>query len=157
MGLAEAMVARGYGAVSDQGQPLRRQALLAVGLLVLLTGWLLALFRPSRQLIAAGVMILGALLIGIVVWLAGRSVSHTVYRARRWTYRDTVTLAGCALTLAVTIIQREALYYSPYPRLTAPAFNPLVGLGLLGLTAPAITELVSDRDDPGLSKERTLA
>lgn len=156
MGLAEAMVARGYGAVSDQAQPVRRQALLALGLLVLLTGWLLVLFRPSRQLIAAGMMALGALLIGSVVWLTGRSVSHTVYRTRRWTYRDTATLVGCALTLAVTVTQREALYYSPYPRLTAPSFNPLVGLGLLGLLSPALIATLSDRDDPGMSKERTL-
>jgi energy-coupling factor transport system permease protein len=155
MGLAEAMVARGYGAVSDQGQPLHRQVLLAMGLLVLLAGWLLVLFRPSRQLIGTGVMALGALLIGIVVWLTGRSVSHTVYRARRWSYGDTATLAGCVLTLAVTITQREALHYSPYPVLSAPSFNPLVGLGLLGLIAPALVETISDRDDPGMSKERT--
>jgi energy-coupling factor transport system permease protein len=138
MGLAEAMVARGYGAVSDEEQPLRRQGLLAVGLLVLLTGWLMHLFRPSRHPVAVGIMALGAFLIGGVVWLTGRSVSHTVYRARRWTYRDTATLVGCVLTLVVAITQREALYYSPYPRLTAPSFNPLVGLGLLGLVAPAL-------------------
>lgn len=148
MGLAEAMVARGYGAVSDEGHPLRRQGLLALGLLVLLAGWLMHLFRPSWQLAAAGVMVLGALLIGGVIWLTGRSVSHTVYRARRWTYGDTATLAGCALTLAVAVTQRQALYYSPYPRLTAPSFNPLVGLGLLGLLAPALI---------GTHKERTHA
>jgi len=155
MGLAEAMVARGYGAVSDQAQPLRRQALLALGLLVLLSGWLLVLFRPSRQLIAAVTMALGALLIGSVVWLTGRSVSHTVYRARPWTHRDTATLAGCALTLAVTITQREVLYYSPYPRLTAPSFNLLVGLGLLGLITPALIEMTSNRHNPGMDKEGT--
>jgi energy-coupling factor transport system permease protein len=138
MGLAEAMVARGYGAVFDQRQPLRDQGLLALGLLALLAGWLAYLFWPSRQLIAAGMMLLGALLILAVVWLTGRSVSHTVYRTRRWTHRDTATLLGCALTLAVAVTQREALYYSPYPRLTAPSFNPLIGLGLLGLIAPAL-------------------
>jgi hypothetical protein len=56
----------------------------------------------------------------------------------------------------VTVTQREALYYSPYPRLTAPSFNPLVGLGLLGLLSPALIATLSDRDDPGMSKERTL-
>ncbi len=138
MGLAEAMVARGYGAVSDQAQPLRSQGLLAVGLLLLLIGWLAYLFRPAWQLAAAGAMLLGALLIGGVVWLAGRSVSHTVYRSRRWTHRDTAALLGCLLTLAVALTQREALYYSPYPRLTAPSFNPLIGLSLLGLIVPAL-------------------
>lgn len=141
MGLAEAMVARGYGAVSDEGQPLRRQVLLALGLLALLAGWLVLLFRPSRQLVAAGAMLVGTSLIVGVVWLTGRSVSHTVYRARRWTYRDTATLLGCGLTLAVALTQREQLYYSPYPRLTAPSFNPFIGLGLLGLIAPALISI----------------
>ncbi|MFW6115684.1 MAG: energy-coupling factor transporter transmembrane component T [Chloroflexota bacterium] len=146
MGLAEAMVARGYGAVSDQAQPLRSQALLALGLLVLLVGWLAYLFRPAWQLIAVGAMLLGALLIGAVVWLAGRSVSHTVYRSRHWTYSDTAALLGCLLTLAVAVTQREALYYSPYPRLTAPPFNPLIGLSLLGLILPALIGLRSEEE-----------
>lgn len=138
MGLAEAMVARGYGAVSDEAQPLRSQGLLALGLLVLLAGWLGYLFRPSWQLPAVGAMLLGTSLIGSVVWLTGRQVSHTVYRRRRWSYGDTAALLGCALALTVAVTQREALYYSPYPRLTAPSFEPLVGLGLLGLVVPAL-------------------
>ena len=138
MGLAEAMVARGYGAVSDEAQPLRSQGLLAVGLLLLLGGWLAHIFGRPRQLIAFSAMLLGALLIGAVVWLAGRSVSHTVYRTRRWAWRDSAVLAGCTATLAVALSQTDALYYSPYPRLTAPAFNPLIGVGLLGLIVPAL-------------------
>lgn len=138
MGLAEAMVARGYGAVSDEAQPLRSQGLLALGLLGLLTGWLGYLFRPSWQLPAIGAMLLGTLLIGSVVWLTGRQVSHTVYRSRRWSRGDTAAFLGCALALVVAVTQQEALYYSPYPRLTAPSFDPLVGLGLLGLVVPAL-------------------
>lgn len=138
MGLAEAMVARGYGAVSDESQPLRSQGLLALGLLVLLAGWLTYLFWPAQQLITVAVMLLGAALIGAVIWLTGRSISHTVYRIRRWTHGDTATLLGCGLTLAVTVTQREALYYTPYPHLTAPSFDPVIGLALLGLIAPAL-------------------
>ncbi len=55
----------------------------------------------------------GGLIVG-VVWLTRRGVQHTVYRARHWTVGDTVTALGCALTLAVALTQREALYYSPY-------------------------------------------
>lgn len=138
MGLAEAMVARGYGAVSDDPQPLRSQGLLALGLLVLLGGWLAYLFHPAWQLPAIGTMFLGALLIGSVLWLSGRSVSHTVYRTRRWSYRDSAVVLACAVALTVALTQSEALYYSPYPRLTAPPFDPLVGLGLLGLVVPAL-------------------
>lgn len=137
MGLAEAMVARGYGAVSDQGQPLRRQGLLALGLLALLWGWLVRLYLPSWKVVAWGAMIGGTALIVGVLWLAGRNVSHTAYRARRWIARDTLVALGCGLTLAIALMQREALYYSPYPRLSLPAFDPFIGLGLLGLLAPA--------------------
>jgi uncharacterized membrane protein len=138
------MVARGYGAVSDEGQPLRRQGVLVLGLLALLGGWLAYLFRPAPRSGAIGVMIVGAALVGVVVWLTGRGVQHTVYRARRWTLVDTLTVVGCALTLAVALTQREALYYSPYPHLELPRFYPFVGLGTLGLLIPAIVTISQD-------------
>lgn len=138
MGLAEAMVARGYGAVSDEEQALPIQGLLALGLLILLGGWVGYLFRPTWRIAAFGVMIVGAGLIGFAIWQTGRGVQHTVYRARRWTVNDTLTAFGCAITLAVALTQRGVLYYSPYPRLSLPEFNPFVGMGLLGLLTPAI-------------------
>jgi energy-coupling factor transport system permease protein len=144
MGLAEAMVARGYGAVSDEGQPLRRQGLLVLGLLALLGGWLAYLFRAASRIAAVGAMAVGAALIGVVLWLTARGVQHTVYRGRRWTLGDTLTLVGCALTLAVALTQREALYYSPYPRIELPQFHPYVGLGVLGLLLPAIVTISQD-------------
>ena len=143
MGLAEAMVARGYGATSDRTQPLRAQVGLAMGLLALLGGWLAFLLRPSWREVAVGAILGGAGIIVGVVWLAGRDVPHTVYRKRRWNARDTLTILGCALTLAMILLplplmDRHTLSYSPYPSLTLPIFDPLIGVGLLGLLAPAI-------------------
>ena len=85
----------------------------------------------------------GAALIVGVVWMAGRNVSHTTYRARRGTVRDTLAVLGCGMTLAVVLlplplVDRATLYYAPYPRLMMPLFDPFVGLGLLGLLLPAI-------------------
>jgi hypothetical protein len=61
---------------------------------------------------------------------------------------------GCAVTLAVLLaplpfVDREALYYSPYPRLALPAFDPGVGLALLGLLVPALVTKAEEtaRDD----------
>ena len=141
MGLAEAMVARGYGSISDQMQPPRTQGLLVLGLLTLLGGWLAWLFLPAWKWAAWGGMIAGAGLILAVLWLAGRNVHRTTYRPRRWTVREMLVLLGCGLALVVVLLPlpgRATLAYSPYPRLTLLLFDPLVGLGLLGLLAPAL-------------------
>jgi len=151
MALAEAMVARGYGAVADQEQPLCRQGLLALGLSALFGGWLAWLFLPSWRGIGLGAMIAGAGLIAVVVWLAGRGISHTTYRRRRWTARDTLVVLGCGLTLGVTLVplplvNRSTLYYSTYPSLTRPAFDPFVGLAMLGLLVPAAVNAEGQAD-----------
>jgi energy-coupling factor transport system permease protein len=151
MGLAESMVARGYGATSDRGNAPRTQRLLALGLFMLLGGWLAFLFLESWTAIAVGAMILGAGLVVGVVWLAGRTVSHTSYRARRWTAHDTLATLGCGLTLAVVLLplplaNQATLAYSPYPRLAFPVFDPFIGLGLLGLLVPAVVATVGQAD-----------
>ncbi len=148
MGLAEAMVARGYGAVTDEDQPFRTQVLLVLGLLVLLGGWLAYLFRAAWRIPAVAAMVAGAAVIGFVVWMSGRAVQHTVYRARGWTSGDTFAVLGCALTLAVALTQREVLYYSPYPGLTLPSFDPFIGLALLGLLVPAIVTVAQEGVQP---------
>jgi hypothetical protein len=38
-------------------------------------------------------------------------------------------------------IGRETFFYDPYPMLTIPAFNPLIGIMMLGLLLPGIMEL----------------
>ncbi|MGD2105133.1 MAG: energy-coupling factor transporter transmembrane component T [Anaerolineae bacterium] len=141
MGLAEAMVARGYGAVTSKDQPLRTQGILAVGLLALLAGWLAYLFTAAWRVLAVATMVTGATVIGIALWLTGRAVHHTVYRPRPWNASGTFAVLGCALTLAVALTQRERLYYSPYPLLGLPEFDPFVGLALLGLLIPAVLTL----------------
>jgi energy-coupling factor transport system permease protein len=138
MGLAEAMVARGYGAVSDRAQPLRLQALLSVGLLSLLGGWLAWLFLPSWAGVALGAMVAGGGLVLGSLWLSGRATPRTSYRARRWSIANTLVVLGCGLALIVLVLGREVLAYTPYPRMTLPPFDPVLGLGLLGLLAPAV-------------------
>lgn len=172
MELAEAMVARGYGAVSSRAHSWRMQALVAVGLLVLLAGWGLWLFAPSssaassaawlasaRAIAAALLAGGGACIIG-AVWLAGRSVQHTTYRPRHWTRGDSLALAGCGLTLGVMLLKlpgvdRASLAYSPYPRVTWPRFDAVLGLGLLGLLAPVVVRRPTD--DPDQSSDLQLS
>ncbi|MGD1996068.1 MAG: energy-coupling factor transporter transmembrane component T [Anaerolineae bacterium] len=137
MRLAEAMVARGYGALSGRPQPLRLRGALVLGLLALLGGWLGWLYLPVWRGVALGLLAGGGGLILGVLYLAGRSAPHTSYRKRRWTAREALVLLGCGLSLTVvSLAGRGTLAYVPYPSLTPPAFDPVVGLGLLGLLMP---------------------
>jgi energy-coupling factor transport system permease protein len=143
MGLAEAMVARGYGATADEAHPTRVRLALLGSLVALLGGWLGWLLVPARRGAATAFMLLGS---GLVLWVlrrVGRSVSRTHYRVHAWRARDTWVVLGCGLTLAVTLLplpllSRDTLAYAPYPRLHLPPFDPLIGLGLLGLLGPAL-------------------
>lgn len=144
MGLAEAMVARGYGAVNGESHPLRTQIMLALGLLALLIGWLAYLLTAAWRIPALVAMVTGAAAIGIALWMTGRAVKHTVYRPRRWSALDTWAMLGCALALIVALTRREALTYSAYPQLGLPGFDPWVGLALLGLLLPAVAAVARE-------------
>jgi energy-coupling factor transport system permease protein len=135
-GLAEAMVARGYGAVAERAQPARLQALLAAGLALQLVGWLLFLASPSVRPVGAASLLLGALALAAALRLAGRAAPRTSYRARRWGWRDSAICLAVAAGLLLFLSGAD--HYSPYPSIAAPPFEPLVGLGVLLFLAPAL-------------------
>lgn len=145
MGVAEAMVARGYGSTTDDKQPFWVQLLLLAGLLASFVGWVLSFWVgwPGWLLMAAGIV-----LIGLLFWRLGRQTPFTRYRAERMTVWN-VGLMGTAVTaiLLVSIplpfIDRVTLGYSPYPKLTFPGFDVLMGLNLLWLIYPAVVVLLS--------------
>jgi len=152
MGLAEAMVARGYGATSDRRHPVRTQLTLALGLLLVFAGWLAYLFFPALRPFAIAAAIAGAAITLILIWAIGRSVPHTNLRKRRWTLRDTSAVLGCALTLAfylapLPLAGRGTLAYAPYPRLSLPPFEPVIGLATLGLLGPGLAALLMGAPD----------
>lgn len=134
LALAESLAARGYGDVATPS-PLRTQLPLALGLLTLLGGWLTYVFAPAARLPALVALGGGLVLLGGALWLTGRSVRHTTYRPRRWRPRDTLIVAGC-LPLIILLLTREAAY-SPYPTLSWPPFDSLIGVSILGLLVPA--------------------
>lgn len=135
--LAEAMTARGFAAEAGRRDALARLGVLAgmtlalVGV-VLRAAWDLRALGPA--LLALGVI---ALLAG--VWRAGRGVRRTVYRRASWTPRDWATVAGVLVALlAFLLLGRATRGYVPYPALTPPPFDPLVGVALLGFVVPAL-------------------
>ncbi len=137
MSLAEAMVARGYGATVVEERPSALRYGLLAGLLLSLAGWLLSFWIGwwGWLLLALGATILLGL-----IWQMGRSVKRTQYQPWRWAWRETVVVATAALPLLHLWLWGESANYTPYFTLTPPLFEPLLGLGLLGLiTAVFVT------------------
>ena len=135
MGLAEAMVARGYGAAASRAQQPGMLLGLAVGLSLTLAGWLLALWRGAAGwlLFAAGALLLAGLL-----WRQGRAVAHTQYRPHPWQPADTAIALASLLALALALWQGVSLMgYTPYPLVQLPPLSPIVGGALLLLALPA--------------------
>ncbi len=147
--LAEALEARGYGG-GDRPSAGER-ASLAAGLAGMLAGWLTTLlwWEGSRMgyLLAAG----GAALVGWTLWRVGRRDRRTRYRSFRWTPADRAVAAAAAVPLVIcvtlAVIRPAALAYVPYPRVSLPSFDPLVGVGLALLAAPALLTPPARRPD----------
>ena len=107
----------------------------------MLAGWLTTLLgwrspQVGYLLTGAG----GALLSG-VLWRIGRRDRRTRYRPLQWTLADVLMASASAATLLMVLTLSLArpglLLYTPYPRLTLPGVEPLVGGGLALLSAPA--------------------
>ena len=137
MGLAEAMVARGYGATHSSRQQTGTRVGFLVGLAAMLAGWFLAIWIgwPGWLLLASAGLLLWTLL-----WRLGLQYPRTHYHHRQWQSRDGLLLLVGLLSLVAVLAPlpgHDSLYYQPYPRLALPAFSPLIGLLLGCLALPA--------------------
>lgn len=157
MQLAEAMTARGFASarpMTGKGQIYPRSFLFG-GLVTLIAGWVLQL---SAVKVAGLVLIIfGALLILGGIWYLGRQSPRTIYHRPAWTWQDwlilvaaLIVLAACTLPLAG--VGSQALYYEPYPVLSLPPFNAVLGLVMLVLLVPGLlvvkrkSDATPDRD-----------
>lgn len=136
MGLAEAMVARGYGATAESSQSLRAQLMLVVGLLAGLGGWVSALWIGWPGWLLMGV---GALLVIGIVWWQSRHIAHTDYRQRPWRRIDSALLlmALCPFLL-ISIAGGFPATYSPYPLWQWPPFDLWLGAAVSCIALPAV-------------------
>jgi energy-coupling factor transport system permease protein len=151
MGVAEAMVARGYGSTADARQPLSVQLLLLAGLLASFAGWAVSFWIgwPGWLVMAAGMVMIGWLL-----WHLGRQTPFTRYQADRLTVWNAGLMGTAVLTILFLLIplpflDRTTLAYSPYPRLTWPDFDIFIGLNLLWLIYPAVVVLLKEDKETG--------
>ena len=142
--LSEAMTARGF---ASQGKPVAstlqrawpRLAMLA-GLLLLAGGWVMRL-SGKAEWIGWLALVGGICLIGLGLWASGQRYPRSTYRPPPWRIKDTFTLMGALLVLAVLWLPlpglgSAALWYTPYPVLHIPPFDARLGVALLGLLGP---------------------
>ncbi len=137
--LAEAMTARGFAATDEPAHTTTTRLAMIAGLLLVLIGWALRLLWSGGW--GAALLTAGMLLLAGAFYFAGRRVPHTTYRRQRWHRRDTALTAAALIVSAVALIpipgiERLSLAYYPYPALSAPAFNPIIGLATAGLLVP---------------------
>jgi energy-coupling factor transport system permease protein len=151
MQLAEAMTARGFASTKSVpgGRVFRPRLFMLVGVILLATGWLSQL---SGEQINGWVLIgVGGMLILGGLWYQGRQSNRTTYHRPAWGWQDILTMLVSLCILALFLlpipgVNRESLYYDPYPKLTLPAFNPILGLAMLGLLIPGLFALEGKTD-----------
>lgn len=145
--LAEAMTSRGFAGNSrmDAQRDTWVQAALVAGLVLVLGGVVMRLL-PAWAPWSLLCLILGVFLILWATWKAGRDVQRTRYDRVMWTQRESlVTIAALIATIPALLMKASFLDYSPYPALSLPPFDLLLGAALLGFTLPAW--LVQKRDE----------
>jgi energy-coupling factor transport system permease protein len=140
MRLSEAMVARGHISSEVKQHGKTERFVILLGILMALTGWLLALVIgwPGYILLGAG----GVALLWLIVQ-RGRSDRRTRYTADRWTAQDTILVVVSVFALVlvlmpIPLVSQPNTSYMPYPQLSFPPFDPLVGLALFLLSLPVI-------------------
>jgi energy-coupling factor transport system permease protein len=139
MQLAETMVARGYGATLDVAQRGQVRLLLAMTLLAAFGGWLALLWQ--RPLLGGMLVGSAALILAGLLWRLGRRAPTSRYRPAVWQWADTLVVVAAVVPMLLVWLpwpglDYASLYYSPYPTLVWPAFDPVLGLALAFLSLP---------------------
>jgi energy-coupling factor transport system permease protein len=143
MQLAEAMTARGFASTSGvrRGWDTLPRLCMAIGLILLVSGWLVQLGGSGTWGLA--LIISGAFLLLGGLWFLGRQSPRTTYHRLGWTWKDWLTLAVALGVIVICVLplpglDQQTLYYEPYPSLKMPTFSPLLGMAMLGLIVPGV-------------------
>jgi energy-coupling factor transport system permease protein len=78
-------------------------------------------------------------------------VRHTTYRPEAWTAWDWAILLSAATPAAAFLIRvpglnRESVFFYPYPALTWPGFDVVIGMAILGLLSPVLLMALTNED-----------
>jgi energy-coupling factor transport system permease protein len=146
MQLAEAMTTRGFARM--QPEMGRRQyysrVVLLIGLTLLSLGWILQL--SAKEIIGISLIAIGIVCIVGGLWYISKQSPRSTYHRHGWLWKDWITLIIIGFVLSVCLLplpglNRQTLFYEPYPMLTMPPFDLWIGLFMLGLLVPGILVL----------------
>ena len=156
--LAEAMTARGFASRADTAHSRLTQIMVVLGLMILLTGWLLRLGWHSEQ-VGVLLMCAGGGLVLIALHIIGRRTTHSTYRKEHWHPRDALVVLGALVATSAFLIglpgaDRSSIFYYPYPRLVLPNFDAACGAASLGLMMPVACQLDALRRAPVTTPDR---
>jgi energy-coupling factor transport system permease protein len=144
MGLAESMVARGFGATSRAQLSTKVVGGLALAMGLVLGGWVVALWWQWPGWLMVGT---GILLVVTLTWSTGRSLQLTRYRERPWKIRDSL-LVMLSVTPVVLVLlphpylQKSSLSVDFLSGLQAPPFDPLIGSLMIFYAFPVVVGAV---------------
>lgn len=139
--LAEAMTARGFASSIYESRSQLPRAFILLGTLLLPIGWIVGLLNDDLFAITLSTVGLGAGFLVYGLWSAGRSTPYTIYQQEYWKRQDLVIILGALIVLIAYLLPlttSSGIVYSPYPQLTLPVFNPLIGIMTLGMLAPVL-------------------
>jgi len=143
--LAESMEARGFGSDISQSRQERAPSYkvsIALSLFGLLAGLFWYGYLPTARWIGGSMGAGGLLLLAWTFRTLSRQMGRSRYRRELWRRRDTlvsaVSLAALGLFILFWFLDRSALAFYPYPRLTLPTFSPIIGLALMAPIAPIL-------------------
>lgn len=132
MQVAEAMTAGGF--VSHQKNKSKNfNALLVVGLLFIVIGWLIQL--NNNQIIGWILLAFGVVLILTIFFLSGKKETRTRYNTETWSPLATILVISAVvfvILFSAPFPGHQSLSYTPYPKLMLPE------LGLIQLVAPLL-------------------
>jgi energy-coupling factor transport system permease protein len=150
LALAAGMDSRGYGRAPGLGPAARRLTggLLLLGLLGICVGTYAVLDLTAPRLLAAPMLLLGAVAAIAGLWSAGRRVERTRYRPDRWRAAELLVVAsGLAVAVALWEVGRTQLFVAHPGVDLAPTLSVLALVGVLiglapGVVAPPPTSTV---------------
>jgi amino acid permease len=106
----------------------------------LVIGWVVRLSSLHTGL-GWGLLVLAVLCIAGALAAIGRKSRRTTYKTQPWRLADLLIIFGALITFVTFVFSpseaaRSTIQYNPYPVVSLPGFDLLVGCSIFGLMVP---------------------